>query len=128
MTPSSAVFIPETGVKELSGDSPIVAGITDITSIMQGVDILRIYTSVDDVPFALLDALNGTTTSLRELHICIQLHLRPALQNIQDSHGLRRAIISTMQKWQTSGTLLKFCLPLSWVTSEAAENLVHFHE
>ena len=97
-------------VKELSGDALDVATTQEPSLLIKDVKVLRIYVQLDELPFVLLDAVyiqSQASGSLRELHICIQSFLRPALQDIQNSYGLKLALTSTMRKWTTSNTVLK---------------------
>jgi hypothetical protein len=69
------------------------------------------YISFDEIPFALLDALYNFlqgSDDLEEIHLCIQSHLRPAIQDINDNFGLQRALTSAIRKWSSLNTALKF--------------------
>jgi hypothetical protein len=97
-------------VKELSGNALDTAAENPI-QLLVNLEVLRIFVQFDHIPFVLLDTLLehcSTAGSFRELHLCIQYHLRPALQNVQKNLGLERALICTIRKWTTSKTVLKF--------------------
>jgi hypothetical protein len=108
--------IPETTaassskMKEISGD--VLNEVAhDLRALTSDIDILRIYVSLDEIPFALLDALQVHLRDLSlsvEVHVCIQSLLRPALQQVYENLGLERGLVSTIRKWQTLGTTLKF--------------------
>ncbi|KAH7410119.1 hypothetical protein DE146DRAFT_775493 [Phaeosphaeria sp. MPI-PUGE-AT-0046c] len=83
----------------------------DLSALFDKIDVLHIFTTLDEMPFALLDALIGqlqNNGSLEELHICLQLPLRPALQAISNNFGLQRGLKHLISKWASSGTTLKF--------------------
>jgi hypothetical protein len=118
-TATFGVFPSSSNVKELSGEALENATATDPVALLQDVKVLRLYVEVDEVPFALLDQVYTqahTAGTLREMQVCIQLSLRPALQDIQNSIGLKRAMRSTMRKWAASNTPLRFFFPLPNVT------------
>jgi hypothetical protein len=124
-TSQSLPFKAPSSVKELSGETLDNATTTDPAILIQDVDVLRLYVDIADVPFALLDSLHThsqLSSTFHELHICVQLSLRPALQDIQNSIDLKRAITSTMRSWAASSTILKFYFPLPSVQSGASSS------
>jgi hypothetical protein len=111
-------------VKELSGEA--LDGI-DPSTLTQGVEILRIYISLDEMPFALLDALLPDLGNLKEIHICLQSLLRPALQKVYENLGLERGLTFTIRKWEAGVTTLKFFFLLPGVET-GCENFGGFQE
>lgn len=97
-------------VKELSGD--LIDGVTsNLATLVQNTNILRLYAPLDEIPFAFLDALVTeilVAPLLTEIHMCIHSLLRPALQSIYESWGLERGFISAIRKWANTKTTLKF--------------------
>jgi hypothetical protein len=74
-------------------------------------DILRIYVPLHEMPFAWLDALHTQPSDDShpvEIHVCVQSLLRPALQQVYESLGLERGLVSTIRNWHALGTALKF--------------------
>jgi hypothetical protein len=92
-------------VKELSGEA---LDSIDPGTLIQGIEILRIYVSLDEMPFALLDALLPDLGNLKEIQICLQSLLRPALQKVYENLGLERGLAFTIRKWETGVTTLGF--------------------
>jgi hypothetical protein len=111
-------------VKELSGEA--FDGI-DPGTLIQGIEILRIYVSLDEMPFALLDTLLPDSEGLKEIHICIQSLLRPALQKVYENLGLERGLTSTIRKWEFGATTIKFFFLLPGVEA-GCENFRGFQE
>jgi hypothetical protein len=109
-TSSQGALASSFNLKELSGDALDTAA-ENPTQLLTNVEVLRIFVQFDHIPFAPLDMLlehSRTSESFRELHLCIQSQLRPALQDVQENLGLERALISTIRKWTASTTVIKF--------------------
>jgi hypothetical protein len=117
----STAFTSSPKVKELSSDDLSVAE-SDLSALLGSYETLRIYVSLDEMPFAFLDALDAQLRgggSLKEIHICIASLLRPALRAIYESIGLKRGFTSTVRKWAGTNATLKFFSfsPLTEVSS-----------
>jgi hypothetical protein len=52
--------------------------------------------------------------NLKEIHICLQSLLRPALQKAYENIGLERGITSTIRKWEVVDTALRFFFLVAW--------------
>jgi hypothetical protein len=97
-------------VKELSGHALETAS-SDLVAFIEGVETVRIYINLDEMPFVLLDALYThlqDSTDLKEVNICIQTLLLPALQDLQENFGLERALTATIRRCTAKRTALRF--------------------
>lgn len=97
-------------MKDVSGDALDEAA-RDLSALISDIGTLRIYVSLDEMPFALLDALHTHLMDLSlpmVVHVCTQSLLRPALQIVYESLGLERGLVSTIRKWHALNTSLKF--------------------
>jgi hypothetical protein len=105
---TAATSLPK--VKELSGDSLGIAN-SDLSALIEGIDTLRMYVSLEELPFALLEELSAQLEGggdLKEMNICITSSLRPVLQAIHESIGLERGLTFIIRKWENTSTTLKF--------------------
>jgi hypothetical protein len=119
-SPSSILTTSPNG-KELSGGA-LDAASSDPVAFIEGIQILRVYVSLDEMPFALLDVIYThlqSSGNLEEVHICIQSLLRSALQKVHDNFGLERALTSTIRKWAAGSTALKFFFLLPGVATSS---------
>jgi hypothetical protein len=111
-------------VKELSGEA--FDGI-DPGTLIQGIEILRIYVPLDEMPLALLNTLLPDSEGLKEIHICIPSLLHPALQKVCENVGLERGLTSTIRRWEVADTTLRFFFLLPGVET-GCENFGGFQE
>ncbi|KAF2029172.1 hypothetical protein EK21DRAFT_113229 [Setomelanomma holmii] len=104
VTPSSSDLM------ELSGDNLDLA-VANSSQSFSNIKVIRLHVQLDHIPFALLDTMLEqvkASGSLREVHLCIQSQLWPALQDVQKNVGLERALTSTARKWVNTKILFKF--------------------
>lgn len=107
-------------VKELSGEAIDHAIGADPSALLKDIEVLRLYSEIDEIPFAFIDEIYTQVENagaFREMHVCVQLSLRSALQNIYNNIGFKRALRSAMRKWVASKIVLKFYFPPAYVTS-----------
>jgi hypothetical protein len=120
---------PALEMKELSGDTFETAS-SDPVAFIEGMEIVRIYVMLEEMPFVLLDALYThlqDSTDLKEVHICIQSLLRAVLQNVHENLGLKRALTAATRKWAATRTALKFLFIRPDVAT-TCENIDGFQE
>jgi hypothetical protein len=99
-----------TRVKELSDDALNQAA-CNLSALTGDIDILRIYVPLDEIPFALLDALHTQPlddSHQAEIYVCVQSLWCPALQQVYESLSLERGLVSTIRKWHALVTAHKF--------------------
>jgi hypothetical protein len=126
---SPGIRRPALNVKELSGDALETAS-SDPGTFIEGLEIARIYVTLEEMPFVLLDALYThlqDSTDLKEVHICVQSLLHAALQNVHENLGLKRSLTATVRKWAATRTALKFLFIRPDVAT-TCENIDGFQE
>lgn len=107
---STSSTMPLSRVREV--DSETLEDVSDnLSALLYDTDVLRMYIALDEMPFALLDALYTQLQNNRhisELHICVKASLRAALGIISKGLGLERGLKQLIRKWASSEAALIF--------------------
>jgi hypothetical protein len=94
-------------VVELSSEA--LAEINDSFILLNsGIEILRMYITLDELPLNFLAAIHATPQTLREVHFCIQSDLRNAVLDVSENLGLERALRSLTRSWTGSALVFNF--------------------